>query len=88
MSQTYSDVDSSSDPSGAVAWQESMATWPSVARYKQQTYHLLTEARCTRHRLRTGRRPRRVGERTFSWRRPVGEDVLGGGTSWVDRRLR
>jgi len=45
MSQTYSDVDSSSDPSGAVAWQESMATWPSVARYKQQTYHLLTEAR-------------------------------------------
>ena len=89
MSQTYSDVDSSSDPSGAVAWQESMATWPSVARYKQQTYHLLTEARVV---LDIGCGPGvdlvGLGSGRSVWRRPVGEDVLGGGTSWVDRRLR
>lgn len=45
MSQTYSNVDSSGDPAGAVAWQEDMAAWPSIAAYKRRTYELLIEAR-------------------------------------------
>lgn len=45
MSETYSDVDRSCDPFGAVAWQERMATWPAVRGYKERTYELVASAR-------------------------------------------
>jgi SAM-dependent methyltransferase len=45
VSQTYSNVDSSGDPAGAVEWQENMAAWPTVAVYKRRTYELLMNAR-------------------------------------------
>lgn len=41
MSQTYSNVDASSDPVGAAGWQERMSRWPAVRAYKQRTYELL-----------------------------------------------
>lgn len=45
MSQTYADVDGSTDPNAAVAWQERMTRWPAVGAYKQHTYDLLAPAR-------------------------------------------
>jgi SAM-dependent methyltransferase len=44
VSRTYSDVDGSADPAGAVDWQERMATWPGVAAYKRRTHQLLEGA--------------------------------------------
>ena len=44
MSETYGDVDSSSDPAGAVAWQERMARWPAIAAYKRRSCELLGNA--------------------------------------------
>jgi SAM-dependent methyltransferase len=44
VSQTYSNVDASGDPAGAVAWQEQMATWPAVIACKQRTHELLGDA--------------------------------------------
>lgn len=41
VSQTYSDVDGSSDPVGAAGWQERMSRWPVVRAYKRRTYELL-----------------------------------------------
>ena len=41
MSQTYSDVDASSDPTDAVAWQERVSSWPAVRAYKERTHELL-----------------------------------------------
>ncbi len=44
MSSTYADVDGSDDPTGAVAWQDRMATWPAVRSYKERTHALLAGA--------------------------------------------
>jgi SAM-dependent methyltransferase len=44
VSETYSDVDASADPAGAVEWQERMTTWPAVRAYKGRTYELLAAA--------------------------------------------
>ena len=41
MSQTYGDVDGSTDPRGAADWQQRMTAWPAVRAYKQRTYELL-----------------------------------------------
>ena len=41
MSQTYTAVDESSDPPGAVDWQEQMAGWPVVRAYKARTHELI-----------------------------------------------
>ena len=41
VSRTYSDVDASADPAGAIHWQERMAAWPAVAAYKRRTHELL-----------------------------------------------
>lgn len=44
MSQTYADVDASTDPAAAIAWQERIGRWPVVQAYKSRTYDVLTEA--------------------------------------------
>ena len=36
MSETYSDVDSSADVAGAVAWQERIDAWPAIESYKHR----------------------------------------------------
>lgn len=36
VSRTYSDVDSSADPSAAVDWQREMTRWPAIRAYKQR----------------------------------------------------
>lgn len=41
MSTTYSDVDGSDDPTGAVEAQERVDAWPQIRAYKQRTYELL-----------------------------------------------
>ena len=41
VTDTYGDVDSSADPEAAVAWQEEMASWPTIAAYKRRTHELL-----------------------------------------------
>src|SRR4051812_46348753 len=43
MSGTYSDVDASDDPAEAVAWMDTMASWPSVRDYKQRTLELIAD---------------------------------------------
>ena len=43
MSDTYSDVDGSAEPGGAVEWQERMARWPGIDAYKRRTHRLLDE---------------------------------------------
>ena len=43
MSWTYSDVDGSADPAGAVAWMDVMASWPSVREYKLRTLELIAD---------------------------------------------
>jgi SAM-dependent methyltransferase len=55
VSWTYGDVDHSADPSGAVRWMDTMATWPLVQAYKQRTLELLEV---------TGRRARPAPEAT------------------------
>jgi SAM-dependent methyltransferase len=55
VSWTYGDVDSSADPSGAVRWTDTMASWPVVQAYKQRTLELLGA---------TGRRARPAPEAT------------------------
>ena len=44
MSYTYSDVDSSSDPAGAVEWQERVDRWPQVRAYKSRVLELMAGA--------------------------------------------
>jgi SAM-dependent methyltransferase len=43
VSETYRDVDASSNPTGAAHWQVQMSTWPAVRAYKEHTYDLLRE---------------------------------------------
>jgi hypothetical protein len=45
VSQTYSNVDESADPAGAVGWQERMAEWPAVVAYKRRTHALFGDAK-------------------------------------------
>jgi SAM-dependent methyltransferase len=44
VSQTYGDVDASSNPAGAVEWQRRMTDWPAIRAYKQRTYELVADA--------------------------------------------
>ena len=44
MSYTYSDVDSTSDPAGAVEWQERVDRWPQVRAYKSRVLELMAGA--------------------------------------------
>ena len=41
MSGTYSDVDASGDPAGAVAWQDRVDGWPQVRAYRRRIVELL-----------------------------------------------
>jgi SAM-dependent methyltransferase len=41
MSWTYSDVDASADPAEAVAWMDTMGSWPSVRAYKERTLEVV-----------------------------------------------
>jgi SAM-dependent methyltransferase len=43
VSWTYSDVDRSGDPAEAVAWMDTLASWPSVRAYKQRTLELIAD---------------------------------------------
>jgi len=43
LSWTYADVDRSDDPTGAAAWMDTMAAWPSVRACKQRTIELLRD---------------------------------------------
>ena len=43
MSWTYSDVDASEDPAEAVAWMDTMASWPSVRAYKERTLEVVAD---------------------------------------------
>jgi SAM-dependent methyltransferase len=45
VSGTYSDVDGSSDPTGAVHWQDYLDGWPEVRAYKGRALELLHGAR-------------------------------------------
>ena len=45
MSDTFSDVDRSNDPTGAVAWQERIDEWPAIRSYKERSYELCGDAR-------------------------------------------
>ena len=38
MSETFSNVDASSDAAGAIAWQERIDAWPQIRAYKQRSY--------------------------------------------------
>jgi ubiquinone/menaquinone biosynthesis C-methylase UbiE len=42
MSDFYSQVDRSSSPTEAVAWQRRLDSWPSIRAYKERTYDLLS----------------------------------------------
>ncbi len=44
MSSTYSDVDGSCDPGGAVRWQERIDSWPQIRAYKRRVVELLAGA--------------------------------------------
>lgn len=45
VSDTYSDVDASRDPTGAAEWQDRVNSWPQVRAYKARTHALLAGAR-------------------------------------------
>src|SRR5262249_40974725 len=38
LSDTFSNVDASSDAAGAIAWQERIDAWPQIRAYKQRSY--------------------------------------------------
>jgi SAM-dependent methyltransferase len=44
VSGTYSDVDASAEPKGAVSWQDRVDQWPQIQAYKRRIRELLAEA--------------------------------------------
>src|SRR3954468_7156066 len=45
LSDTFSDVDNSSDVADAIAWQERIDTWPQIRAYKERSYELCGDGR-------------------------------------------